>query len=159
MKLLFKQRFFTILDNFDIYDEKGKSLYVVEGQLSLTHHLKIYDKNDRCAGAIKQRFFSFLPRFDLYLGEQCVGSIHKEFSLFSPRYYIDYNGWYIEGNWLEWDYHILGSGGQEIARISKELLNWTDTYSITVHDPDDALFVLMVVLAIDAEKCSRSRQK
>ena len=43
-----------------------------------------------------------------------------------------------------------------MASISKELLNWTDTYTIDVADPGDALYALMVVLAIDAEKCSRN---
>ena len=42
-----------------------------------------------------------------------------------------------------------------IAIIDKELWNWTDTYTIDVADPNDALCALMVVLAIDAEKCSR----
>lgn len=158
MKLLFKQRFFSLfdMDNFDIYDDKGDKAYVVEGQFSLTHHLKIYDGKDQYLGTVKQRFLTLLPKFDLYVGEQMVGSIHKEFTLFSPRYYIDYNGWRIEGNWLEWDYHILDNRDREIAKISKELLNWTDTYSIDIHDPQNALCVLMVVLAIDADKCSRS---
>lgn len=156
MKLLFKQRFFSLLDNFDIYDEYGKRVYVVEGQLSLTHCLKIYDEKDRNVGTVKQKLLTFLPKFDLYLGDQCVGSIHKELTLFHPRYYIDHNGWSIEGDWLEWDYRILGADGSVIAKISKELLNWTDTYSIEVYDPSDALCALMVVLAIDAEKCSRS---
>ena len=43
-----------------------------------------------------------------------------------------------------------------VAEISKELFNWTDTYSINVYDPADALCALMLVLAIDAEKCSRN---
>ena len=42
-----------------------------------------------------------------------------------------------------------------MAAISKELFQWTDTYAIDVPDPDNALCALMVVLAIDAEKCSR----
>lgn len=42
-----------------------------------------------------------------------------------------------------------------IASISKELLNLTDTYVLDVADPADALYVLMFVLAVDAEKCSR----
>lgn len=45
--------------------------------------------------------------------------------------------------------------GACIAEISKQLFNWTDTYVIDVHDPEDALCALMLVLAIDAEKCSR----
>ena len=39
--------------------------------------------------------------------------------------------------------------------ISKELFNWTDTYVIDVANSNDALTALMLVLAIDAEKCSR----
>jgi uncharacterized protein YxjI len=39
--------------------------------------------------------------------------------------------------------------------VSKELFNWTDTYVIDVENPQDALGALMLVLAIDAEKCSR----
>ena len=60
-------------------------------------------------------------------------------------------GW-MEGNAGQVQYN----GGAEVARISKELFHWTDTYTIDVERPEDALAALMVVLAIDAEKCSRN---
>ena len=50
----------------------------------------------------------------------------------------------------------MNSTGMNIATVSKELWNWTDTYVIDVHDPQDGLCALMLVLAIDAEKCSRN---
>lgn len=75
---------------------------------------------------------------------------------FKPRYNIDFNGWHIEGDWTEWDYTITGPDGEKVAAISKELLHWTDTYVLDIADPEDALYVLMFVLAIDAEKCSRN---
>ena len=34
MKLLFKQRYFSWFDSYDIYDEAGSAVYVVKGQLS-----------------------------------------------------------------------------------------------------------------------------
>ena len=43
-----------------------------------------------------------------------------------------------------------------VAAVSKELLHWTDTYVIDVAREENALPALLVVLAIDAEKCSRS---
>ena len=46
--------------------------------------------------------------------------------------------------------------GRTVAAVSKELLHFTDTYTIDVENAADALYVLMVVLAIDAEKCSRN---
>ena len=43
MKLLFRQRFFSWFDSYDIYDEDGNTVYVVKGQLSWGHCLKIFD--------------------------------------------------------------------------------------------------------------------
>ena len=43
MKLLFKQRFFSWLDSYDIYDENENTIYTVEGKLTWGHKLVIYD--------------------------------------------------------------------------------------------------------------------
>lgn len=157
MKLLFKQRFFTWFDSYDIFDESGRVVYTVKGELSWGHLLRIYDANGRELGRIEQEVFTFMPKFYMYLGEQCVGSIRREFSFFTPTYNIDYKGWRVEGDWMEWDYYIHSNqgAGQCIAKINKELWNWTDTYTIDVYNPSDAIYALMLVLAIDAEKCSR----
>lgn len=45
MKLLFKQRFFSWFDSYDIYNEDGQVIYQVEGKLSWGHKLVIYDQN------------------------------------------------------------------------------------------------------------------
>jgi len=156
MKLLFKQRFFSWFDSYDIYDESGTVVYTVKGELAWGHCLRIYDANGLSIGMVKERIFTFLTKFEIYLGENCVGCIEKEFSLFKPRFHIDYNGWNVEGNFFEWDYTIQDGRGYEVATVSKELFNWTDTYVIDVADPEDALSALMLVLAIDAEKCSRN---
>ena len=50
----------------------------------------------------------------------------------------------------------MNKSGNCVATVSKEIFNWTDTYVINVNDPQDALAALMLVLAIDAEKCSRN---
>ena len=156
MKLLFKQRFFSWFDSYDIYDESGNTVYTVEGQLSWGHCLKIFDKAGNEVGTVKERILTFLPKFEIYLGNDYTGCISKEFSLFTPRFDIDFNGWHVDGNFFEWDYRIIDSGYKEIATVSKELFNWTDTYVIDINDPEDALCALMLVLTIDAEKCSRN---
>lgn len=155
MKLLFKQRFFSWFDSYDIYDEAGNVLFVVKGELALGHLLRIYDAGGNALGYIKERVLSWLPKFEMYVGERYIGSINKEFSLFRPRFNIDYNGWHVDGDWFEWDYSIINSDGRSVAFVSKELWNFTDTYVIDVGDSQDALYALMLVLAIDAEKCSR----
>lgn len=155
MKMLFKQRFFSWFDSYDIYDETGATLYTVEGRLAWGHRLKIFDAHGQELATVQERPFRFPPRFDLYLGAEYLGGLCRRLFSLRPRYDIDFNGWRIEGSFLEWDYTISGPDGAPVAVISKELLNWTDTYVIDVADPENALCALMFVLAIDAEKCSR----
>lgn len=155
MKLLFKQRFFSWFDSYDIYNEAGETVYTVKGELAWGHLLRIYDAAGNAIGCVKEKILTWLPKFEMYLGDQYVGCIRKELSFFLPKFSIDCNGWWVDGDWFEWDYTILNASGQRIASVSKELWNWTDTYVIDVDNPQDAIGVLMLVLAIDAEKCSR----
>lgn len=97
-----------------------------------------------------------MPKFELYVGDSYVGCITKELTSFKPKFQLDCNGWSVEGNWTEWDYSIVDSAGMLVATVKKEIFNWTDTYVIEIEDSKDALGALMVVLAIDAEKCSRN---
>lgn len=154
MRLLFKQRLFSWFDSYDIYNEDGETVYTVKGQLAWGHCLKIFDAAGNEIGTVKEKVLTFLPKFEMYLGDAYVGSINKELTFLKPKYNIDCNGWHVEGDFLEWDYSITGQSGEVIAVVSKQIFNWTDTYVIDVRDPGDALCALMLVLAIDAEKCS-----
>lgn len=155
MKLLFKQRIFSWFDSYDVFDEQGEIMFTVKGQLSWGHCLRITDSMGRHVGTVKEVVLSLLPRFDIYFGDRLLGSIRREFTLFRPKFTLDMNGWTIDGNLLEWDYSIHDGSGRTAATISKQLFNWSDTYVIDVPNPADAIPALMVVLAIDAEKCSR----
>lgn len=156
MRLLFKQRMFSWFDSYDIYDEDQNTVYIVKGQLSWGHCLKIFDPQENELGTVKQEVLTWRPRFQLYEGEGRIGCLEKEWSFFKPKYNIDFNGWHVEGDFAEWDYTITGPDGALVATISKELFHWTDTYVLDIEKPEDALYVLMFVLAIDAEKCSRN---
>ena len=155
MKLLFKQRFFSWFDSYDIFDEAGNTVYTVKGQLAWGHCLKIFDAQGYEVATVKERILTWLPKFEMYYGNRYVGCISRELSIFKPRYNIDFNGWRVIGNFLEWDYNIINSKGFKIATISKEIFNWTDTYCIDIYDQIDVLNALLLVIAIDAEKCSR----
>jgi len=155
MKLLFKQRFFSWFDSYDIYDENGQTVYTVQGKLALGHKLEISDSSGRCVANLNERLLTLLPKFEIYINGSYVGEIVKKFSLFKPSFSIDCNGWSVSGDFFEWDYEIV-SGNQTVATIEKKLFKLTDTYVIDVADPNDSLLALMVVLAIDAVKCSQN---
>ena len=157
MRLLIKQRVFSWSDTYDVYDEEGNVRYFVRAEVfALGHQIHVYDAAHVEVGMIRQKLFNLLPVFEIETGGIKRGQIEKQFTLFRPKYDIDFNGWQVEGNWLEWDYTILRSDGGVVATISKELLHMTDTYVLDIQNPKDALHVLMFVLAMDAEKCSRN---
>ena len=156
MKLLFKQRFFSWFDSYDIFNENGETVFTVEGKLSWGHKLHILNRRGEHIATVKQVVLTWLPKFELYEGDRYIGSISKKLTFLKPRYEIDFNGWNVTGNFLEWDYNIVNSSGQTVATVSKELFNFTDTYTIETINDSDALYALMVTLAIDAEKCSRN---
>ena len=156
MRLYFKQRFFSWFDSYDIYDEDGNTVYTVEGKLSWGHCLHILDAGGNHIGTVQERVFTFLPKFELYEYGTYLGCTQKAFTFFAPRFDIDCNGWQVQGSFMEWDYTVTEPCGALVATITKELFNWTDTYVIDVADTGNALRALMLVLAIDAEKCSRN---
>ena len=156
MKLLFKQRFFSWFDSYDIYYEDGTVAYTVEGKLSWGHKLHILDNRGVHIATVKQKVFTWMPQFELYQGDNYLGNVKKKLTFFHPEYVFDFNSWRVSGNFLEWDYNIIDITGNTVAVISKKIFNFTDTYVIDVLSPADALYALMFTLAIDAEKCSRS---
>ncbi len=156
MILTFKERLFSWFDSYDVYDEDGNVMFEVRGELSWGHLLRVYDRQGREVGCIQEKILTFLPKFEIFRGNDYAGCIKKEFTLFKPSFDIDYRGWYVRGNFLEWDYTILNSANKKVATVSKEILHLADTYIIDVRDSRDVIDVLMLVLAIDAEKCSRN---
>jgi uncharacterized protein YxjI len=155
MKLLIKQRVFSWTDTYNVYDEYENPRYYVKAEfLSLGHQVHVYDcRTQQEVGAIHQKLFSFLPRFEIEWNGGILGTIEKKFSLFRPKYDIDFNGWRVEGDFLGWEYDVM-SGCSSILHISKEPFHWGDTYIIDYQNQDDELMGLLLVLAIDAANCS-----
>lgn len=156
MKLIFKQRLFSWLDSYDIYDEQGNVVFTIKGELSFGHCLHILDRTGQHVGTVKEKILTFMPKFELYEGDAYRGCIQKELTFLRPKYRIDFNGWNVSGNMMEWDYEIQDQNGLTVAIVSKEVLRMTDTYVLDIGLPEDMLYVVMMVLAIDAEKCSRN---
>ncbi|MCR0348195.1 hypothetical protein DWW36_05070 [Erysipelotrichaceae bacterium AF15-26LB] len=156
MKLLFKQRMFSWFDSYDIYDENGNTVYTVEGRLAWGHRLIIYNAYQEQLGEIKEEVFTFLPRFRMYINDACIGYIEKEFSFFRPKFHLSCNDWTIHGNFMEWEYDVISESQGIIMQASKELFHVTDTYVLDIRQQGHALLCLMIVLAIDAAKCSKN---
>ena len=156
MKLLIKQKLFSWLDSFDIFDEDGNTVYTVKGEDDFHICLHVYDASGQEVGTIVERFLHFPEfEFDVYVNGAYVGRIKREPTLFRTKFDIDYNGWGTKGNLLRWKYTV-SDGNREIAAVSKEKWKNTDAYAVNVHNKSDVLSIIMLVLAIDADQRFRA---
>ena len=57
---------------------------------------------------------------------------------------------------MEWEYDVISESQGIIMQASKELFHVTDTYVLDIRQQGHALLCLMIVLAIDAAKCSKN---
>ncbi len=86
MKLCFKQRFFSWFDSYDIYDAStGATAFTVEGSSPGDTACTFSTRRGRHIATVKQRVLTFLPKFDLYIGERSIGTIRKGVHALPPR--------------------------------------------------------------------------
>ena len=139
MQLTFKQKMSIILDNFDVYDEKGNIYFIVKGKFTwLTRQFEIYDCNNNLVGELKEEISILLPCF----------TMKKEMTFFKPKFTLSCSEWIIEGNWVERHY-VISNYDEVVATIDRKLISMFDTYYLDITNEEDALKVLMVVLAIE----------
>ena len=154
MKLLVKQRL-NWRNQYDIYNEEGKVAFFVQAELPPSPIIHIYDGQGRDVGFIRHKLLTWPTTYEMFVGGQYVGCITEEAMTIPMRFFMDCKGWRVEGKHLEFEYSVFNSAGHVVATISKELFKTTDSYWINVENPDDALYALMLVLAIDANKETR----
>jgi len=155
MKLLIKQRVFSWTDTYSVYDEYENEKYFVKAKaLAIGHQIYIYDTYGNEVGSIHEKFFTFMPQFDIIIAKQFMGSIKKRFTFMRSLYDININNWRIEGDFLGWNYDII-SGSKIIMNIQKKPFNWGDTYVIDIDCQENELLGLITVIAIDAANCSK----
>ena len=73
-------------------------------------------------------------------------------TLLRPVYDVDYRGWSVSGDFLEWNYQVR-QGSYPVMTIEKQWLSWGDTYVLSYAEPAFELPGLLIVLAIDAANC------
>ena len=160
MELHIRQRIFSWGDSYDVFDDSGEAHYEVRSAFfSLGHQIHVYDKQadegrDE-VGSIRQKLFTLMPTFEIEIGGRVIGTVRKKFTLLRQNYEVDYRGWDVEGDFLGWDYKVV-QAHREVLSITKEIWNWSDTYTLRFRDPADEIPGLLLVLAIDAANCSHN---
>lgn len=154
-QLLIKQKVFSWTDTYDVYDALGRPKYFVKADLfTLGHRIRVYDKaTGHEIGLIQEKLFRILKEFEISINGVPQGIIKKEWSIFRPKYNIDFRGWRLEGDFMQWNYSIYEQS-RCVVHISKKLFNWGDTYVLDIENDMYEIPALMIAIAMDAAQCS-----
>ncbi len=156
MKLYIKQKVFSWGEKFTVKDEYGNDKYFVEGEIiSLGKKLHIKDSVGNEIAFIAQKLFTFLPKYQVFIGDTQVAEIVKQFTVLRHKYTIEGLGWDVDGDFLAHDYTV-SKGGMPIATITKEWMTWGDSYVIHIENPVDEITALAIVIAIDCVRASQN---
>ena len=150
MKLYLKQKLFSFKDKFFVYDEWQREKYSVEGEVfSLGKRLHVRNSYGEEIAFIKQKIFSFTPRYKIIIDGKEVAEVVKHFTFFNPYYSVIGTNWEIRGDFFDHEYSVYDNN-LPIASVKKEWLSWADAFSIDIAPYADELTMLCVVLVIDA---------
>ena len=154
MKLYIKQKVFSWADHFSVRNEHEEDRYTVEGEVfSLGKKLHVKDMIGNEVAFIKEKVWSWLPRYEVYVRGELVGTIVKEFTFLKQRFHIEGSDWQMEGDFWGHDYKVT-QNGRTIISIRKAWFTWGDSYELEIGEGVDELKALAMVLAIDCAAAS-----
>ncbi len=149
MKFYIKQKVFSFKDKFNVFDAAGEVIYTAEGEIfSLGKKLHIRDINGEEIIFIRQKLASFLPKYEISVGNGEFFEVKKNFTLLRHEYSVPEYGITVKGDFFAHDYKVF-QNGKEIAQMTKAWASWGDSYSIEIFDDEYALVALSIILVID----------
>jgi uncharacterized protein YxjI len=148
-----RQHLISIGEDFSIEDERGNTLYRVDGKvMTIRETFVIEDRAGNEVATIREKKLAIRESMTISRGGQKLATIRK--ALFSPlrdKFGIDVEGGEdleATGNILDHEYEIR-RGGATVARVSKSWFSLRDTYGVETAPGEDDVLILAVAVAID----------
>lgn len=152
MKLYLKQRVFTLIDSYDIYDSTQMPVYSVKRRyLEFPPGFDIYTNSGESIFSVRRHYKFFVRSYDILHNGMSVATLDQRFSLFERAFDITTvtgDTFAVEGDYFAWNFTIT-KNGMPYASIKKVLLSWGDSYEIDVYDDRECAFATALVIAID----------
>ncbi|MGB0523111.1 MAG: LURP-one-related/scramblase family protein [Flammeovirgaceae bacterium] len=152
MKFIIKEKFWSLADDFYIYNEDQKAVYFVDGNaFSWGDKLSFQDLNGNELAFIHQKMLSWRPCYEITKDGQTVAKVIKEFSWFNKSFTLDVpgsNDYTIEGSF--WQHHYRFTRNKHVvATVSKDFWALKDSYGVAIADGEDVVAILCAIIVID----------
>lgn len=152
-KVLFyiKEKIISFGDHFSIYNSGDREVYRVEEKLmTIGNQLTMYDSGHNEVVYIKQKPMNFLDTYELLVGNKVVARMKKKFTLLYKQIEVEsiFGNYTIDGSLFQFNFSIHKNNAR-VAEISKELLSFSDGYSIDIAEDESYPLILAMVIVID----------
>lgn len=153
MRYLMKQKFWSLGDRFSVLDAKQAEVFSVSGKgLSLSGQLSVQDAARNEVAQIQQKMLSWTATYEVTRGGRPLGTVKRDlFPLLRSRFVVSVPGGepiVAEGDLLDHEY-TFRQGDAQIARVSKAMFSWLDTYGIDVNEGQNDVLIVCAAVVID----------
>lgn len=153
MRLLLRQRYFSIRDRYEVKDDANVTRYLASSRLfTFLYELHVEDLATHDQYMAKARFRLFFPRIDISKNGEVIGRIQRRFG-WPRRYYTlttPFGKW--EAICSAFGYTVwYGLKGEKasLGTMSKKILAIADTYTIDINEDAHAPFLLLTSMVMD----------
>ena len=152
MQYRIREKFWGFGDNFTIENDLGQAAFQIKGKaFSWGDKLSFQSMDGAELAFISQKVMSFKPRYRIYQNGALFAEVIKEFTWFSKEFTLDVpgpNDYSIKGHFWKHEFEFL-RGGRTVARVSKAMFSWTDSYGVEIIDGEDDVSILCACIVID----------
>jgi uncharacterized protein YxjI len=148
-----RQRLISIGEDFTIEDERGNTVYTVDGKvMRIRETFVIEDRAGNEVATIREKKLAIRDSMSILRGGETIATIRKALiSPFRDKFGIDVAGgedMVAQGEILEHEYEIR-RGDAVVGRVSKHWFTLRDTYGVETATGEDDGLILAIAVAID----------
>jgi uncharacterized protein YxjI len=148
-----RQRLISIGEDFTIEDERGNTVYTVDGKvMRIRETFVIEDRAGNEVATIREKKLAIRDSMAILRGGETIATVRKALiSPFRDKFNVAVAGGedlVAQGKILDHEYEIH-RGGDTVARVSKHWFSITDTYGVETAAGEDDGLILAIAVAID----------
>lgn len=149
MQLFIDQNVTLFKRGFSVKDELKEDVYYVESEwITSSLYLHIHNMSGKRLLTIKRKTSFITPSCEFIVDHKKIAKMEKEVTFTKPQLNIPELRWHICGE-FSGHYYTIVKEGEIIGEVRKEIVNITDSYTLTYTNKRDELYLLGAVLAID----------
>ena len=151
MKLVLKEKVFTLKERFNVTDEQEQPLYSVEGKFfSWGHQFDVEDASGAHVAHIQQKVLALLPRYFITCDGMEEMELKGHINIIHPHYTLETpdGDWEVRGDFLHHEYTIM-KGEESIATVARKWFSFGDSYTLDVAEDRNVVPALCVMVALD----------